>query len=74
MVRIIEIDDNNETSKIFKNIDFEAVSVTTKNGDEAIEGLNNGNYLVDLGGNVTRTYLHECLDKTKKKLERLLKD
>lgn len=35
-VRIIEIDDNNN-SNIFKDVDFEAVSVTTKEGDEALQ-------------------------------------
>jgi hypothetical protein len=35
-VRIIEIDDNNN-SNIFKNVNFEAVSVTTSKGDEALQ-------------------------------------
>lgn len=35
-VKIIEIDDNNN-SNIFENVCFEAVSVTTKQGDEALQ-------------------------------------
>lgn len=35
-VKIIEIDDNNN-SNIFENVGFEAVSVTTKQGDEALQ-------------------------------------
>ncbi|MFA6177924.1 MAG: hypothetical protein WC694_03490 [Candidatus Paceibacterota bacterium] len=38
MVRIIEIDDNNDTSTCFKNnTDFEMVSISTKDGDEAFQ-------------------------------------
>lgn len=54
-VRIIEIDDNNN-SNVFKNVDFEAVSVTTQKGDEALQDAlfeqiaNDYSIVLDSGG------------------------